>query len=160
MLGQGGELRDLREKVRALSAHEAELEARLDGERKSATEKLDLLLNAKENLSDSFKALSADALNQNNQAFLDLAKLALGQAQDAARGELEKRQQAISELITPVRASLEKVDEGIRKMSRLAWAPIPSCGSRCMGCVLSGNRESPGRHPDPDQRGLPPPGHV
>ncbi|HYW47817.1 MAG TPA: DNA recombination protein RmuC [Bryobacteraceae bacterium] len=58
----------------------------------------------------AFKALSSDALSRNNQAFLDLARATLAQTQEAARGDLEMRQRVIAELVTPVRASLDKVD--------------------------------------------------
>ncbi len=66
----------------------------------------------------AFQALSADALARNNQAFLDLAKTTLAQAQQAARGDLDLRQQAIHDLVTPVRASLEKVDAQIHDLER------------------------------------------
>jgi DNA recombination protein RmuC len=66
----------------------------------------------------AFKALSADALARNNQAFLDLAKSTLAEAQQAARGDLDLRQQAIRDLVNPVRASLEKVDTQIHDLQR------------------------------------------
>jgi DNA recombination protein RmuC len=69
-------------------------------------------------LSDNFRALSADALARNNQAFLELAKSTLAQTQEAARGDLEKRQQAIAELVNPVRTSLEKVDAQIQDLEK------------------------------------------
>ncbi len=64
----------------------------------------------------AFKALSADALARNNQAFLDLAKTSLAQTQEAAHGDLALRQQAISEMVTPVRASLDKVEAKIQEL--------------------------------------------
>jgi DNA recombination protein RmuC len=66
----------------------------------------------------AFRALSADALARNNQAFLDLARTALSQTQQAARGDLDLRQQAIAELVTPVRASLDKVDSKIQELEK------------------------------------------
>jgi DNA recombination protein RmuC len=66
----------------------------------------------------AFRALSSDALARNNQAFLELAKATLAQTQQAARGDLELRQQAISELVTPVRASLDKVDSKIQELEK------------------------------------------
>jgi len=66
----------------------------------------------------AFKALSSDALARNNQAFLDLARATLSQTQEAARGDLEKRQQAIADMVTPVRASLEKVDGKIQELEK------------------------------------------
>jgi DNA recombination protein RmuC len=91
---------------------------RLDAERAAAEQKLAVWNDAQQKLSDAFHALSADALTRNNQAFLDLAKSALGQAQESARGELEKRQQAIAELLAPVRTSLEKVDSKIQDLEK------------------------------------------
>ncbi len=66
----------------------------------------------------SFRALSSEALARNNQAFLDLAKTALAQTQEAARGELALRQQAIADMVSPVRASLDKVDGKIQEMEK------------------------------------------
>jgi len=50
------------------------LTTRLEEERKASLEKIELLHNAEDKLADSFKALSADALRNNNQSFLQLAK--------------------------------------------------------------------------------------
>jgi DNA recombination protein RmuC len=66
----------------------------------------------------AFQALSADALARNNQAFLDLARATLAQTQEASRGDLEKRQQAIAELVAPVRTSLDKVDSKIQELEK------------------------------------------
>ncbi len=72
----------------------------------------------RQEIESTFQALSADALARNNQAFLDLAKATLAETQQAARGDLELRQQAISELVTPVRASLDKVDSKIQDLEK------------------------------------------
>ena len=77
-----------------------------------------VLRRGKQETETAFKALSADALARNNQAFLDLARSALGETQQAARGDLEMRQQAIVELVTPVRASLDKVDSKIQELEK------------------------------------------
>jgi len=66
----------------------------------------------------AFKALSSDALARNNQAFLDLARAALAETQLAARGDLALRQQAIGEMVAPVRASLDKVDSKIQELEK------------------------------------------
>jgi DNA recombination protein RmuC len=77
-----------------------------------------LLRGRKRELADQFLALSADALARNNQTFLDLAKASLGHAQEAARGDLDMRQQAIAQLLTPVRTSLERVDCQIQELEK------------------------------------------
>lgn len=69
-------------------------------------------------LADAFKALSADALERNNQRFLDLAKLALERQQAEATGELELRQQAIGDLVAPMKESLSKFEQQIAGIER------------------------------------------
>ena len=100
------------------SARIAELETRIEEERKAGAEKLALLEDARGKLADAFHALSADALRKNNQSFLELAKETLEKFQEGARGDLEKRQQAIHEIVQPVRESLEKVDVKINEMEK------------------------------------------
>ncbi|MCC7200493.1 MAG: DNA recombination protein RmuC, partial [Gammaproteobacteria bacterium] len=82
----------------------------------ASADKLALLSDAQARLADAFKALSADALKTNNQQFLDLARTQLEQYQVAARTDLETRQKAIGDLVTPVKLSLDKVDEKIQQL--------------------------------------------
>ena len=94
-----------------------------------------LLLRArKQEMADRFPALSADALARKNQAFLDLAKASLGHGQEAARGDLEMRQQAIAQLMTPVRISLERVDCQIQELEKTRAASY--------GTLTSARRQS------------------
>jgi len=96
----------------------AVLQTRLEEERKSSQEKLTLLNNAESKLADAFKALSADALRNNNQSFLHLARQNLEVFQQTAKGELERRQNAIGDLIKPLKESLEKVDGKIGELEK------------------------------------------
>ena len=96
----------------------AVLQTRLEEERKANQEKLTLLNNAETKLADAFKALSADALRSNNQSFLDLAKQNLESFQQNAKGELERRQSAIGDMIKPLKESLEKVDGKIGELEK------------------------------------------
>jgi len=78
-------------------------------------------------LANAFSALSAEALQRNNQAFLDLAKTTLDRQQSASQNELEKRQLAISELVMPIRSSLEKFEQqvqGVEKARIDAYATL------------------------------------
>ena len=52
----------------------------------------------------------------NNQAFLELARAKLEQFQVAARGDLERRQQAVAQLVSPMRDTLEKFDVHVRAL--------------------------------------------
>ena len=99
-----------------VGAARAALEARFEETAHAAGEKLALLEDARRNLADAFTALSSDALARNNQAFLDLARATLATAQESARGDLDQRQQAIAELVKPVRESLDKFDVRVREI--------------------------------------------
>ena len=96
----------------------SEMETRIEGERKGAEERLALLQEAQQKLSDAFKALSAEALKSNNQSFLVLAKATLEKFQETARGDLEVRRNAIDQLVKPLKESLEKVDGKIQEIEK------------------------------------------
>jgi len=106
------------ETERNLREQGVELKTTLQQERKQGEEKLAVLDDAQRKLSDAFKALSAEALKTNNQSFLDLAKTTLEKFQESAKGDLDKRQQAILELVKPVRESLDKVDTKIQDIEK------------------------------------------
>ncbi len=96
----------------------AQLKAALEGERRAATERLASFNRATEELSEKFKALSRDALKDNNQSFLELARATLSQFQESAKGDLDSRQKAIDQIVKPLKESLEKVDGKIGEMEK------------------------------------------
>lgn len=67
-------------------------------------------------LADTFKSLSADALQHNSTSFLEMAQLALSSHQEKAAGDLTLRQQKIDALVQPLRQSLERVDTKIQAL--------------------------------------------
>jgi DNA recombination protein RmuC len=105
---------------RSLVESRARLESALDSERKTSTEKIELLTKAgdraAEDLQNAFKALAADALKNNNSSFLQIAQETLKRFQSDARGDLDARQKAVADLVAPVRESLTKVDAQIQQM--------------------------------------------
>ncbi|HOX02803.1 MAG TPA: DNA recombination protein RmuC [Candidatus Paceibacterota bacterium] len=104
--------------IAKLRESQAELNTLLQKERQAADEKLILLNEAQLKLGDAFKALSSDALKSNNQTFLDLAKTALEAFQQNARTDLTARQQAIDDLVKPLKESLDKVDGKIAAIEK------------------------------------------
>jgi DNA recombination protein RmuC len=84
----------------------------------SVEENLVLARQSYEKLSEAFKALSFDALEKNSKSFLELAKATLDKYQESAKGDLEKRQQSITEMITPVKETLGKMDLGMRQWEK------------------------------------------
>src|ERR1044071_3361888 len=97
----------------------AQLLADLEGERRAAQERNESFKRVTEELAEKFKALSRDALKDNNQEFLNLARATLEKSQVAAKGDLEQRRQAIDQLVKPLKESLEKVDGKIEEMERI-----------------------------------------
>lgn len=99
-----------------LEKEKAELTTTVDKDREAVAEKLQLLGEAKRQLSDMFAALSCEALKSNNQQFLDLAKQSFEGFQTGAQVDLEQRHKTIADLVAPVRQSLEKVDLRIQEL--------------------------------------------
>ena len=111
-------LESLRNEREAADRGWSEEKLRREAEAVSAAERLQELKELREKFETTFKALSADALQKNNQQFLDLAKTSFGKLQEGAKGDLEKRQQAIQEIVEPIRKSLQQVDEKIQTMEK------------------------------------------
>lgn len=105
-------------RITELAAAKERLSAELEHERRTGLEKLALLADAEMKLREAFQSLSAEALRQNNQSFLDLARTSLGEFQKSAVADLEGRRQAIGELVKPVRESLDKVDSKLQAVER------------------------------------------
>lgn len=110
------ELKTMREEFSSTKESLARVEAQREAELIAAAEKLALLEEAKANLQDSFKALSSEALTKNNESFLNLAKTTLEKYQEGAKGDLEKRQQAINKTVEPVGEALKIFNERVTKI--------------------------------------------
>jgi DNA recombination protein RmuC len=78
----------------------AVLRTTLEKEREAAAERLRLLADAQARLSDAFKAMSSEALQNNNASFLHLAKSTLERFHEPLRESLEKVDQRIQEIET------------------------------------------------------------
>lgn len=109
-------LSQLQGRITELTSQLTEATTLLNEEREHSQEQLQTFNQAQQRLTDAFKALAADALHHNNTSFLELAKSALERLQVDARGDLDKRQTAISELVKPVHDSLAKVDHHIKEL--------------------------------------------
>jgi len=101
----------LHEEIRGLAVSESQFKTRLEQEQKSLAEQKKLLNQARDQLSDAFKALSSEALQKNNQAFLDLAKQTFDKLHISAKGDLESRQNTISEMVKPLKSTLDELQK-------------------------------------------------
>ena len=66
-------------------------------------------------LREAFKALSADALKQTAPEFLRLAEQSFGRLQEAAKGDLAQRQEAIKGLVEPLKQQLETYQKRLQQ---------------------------------------------
>ena len=88
-----------------------EAEANLEQQRR-------LLEEATAKLTDTFGALSAEALKSNNQAFLALAKSTFETIHAQAKGDLEAQQSAIDGLLSPLKEALSRYEKQASEMEK------------------------------------------
>lgn len=69
-------------------------------------------------LTATFRAAAAEALEANNRSFLDLATTALERHRAEAAADLDARRTAVAHLVDPVKESLERVDRHIRTLDQ------------------------------------------
>ncbi len=101
----------------AESAQQA-LRAELERERAVHAERIRAYDEAGARLRDTFQALSAEALKQNNEQFLALAETRLQQTRTEAAADIDARKQAIEHLLSPLQKTLEQVDREIKDAER------------------------------------------
>ena len=114
----------LQAEVAAAKAEISSLTTKLAEQEKASKEKLALLDEARQKLSDAFRALSAEALKVSSTQFLELAKTNLDKYHEGAKNELEKRQKAIDELVKPLKESLTKVDDKLGKIEKVGFTTL------------------------------------
>ena len=131
LVQQESQLAALRQQESALAVRCAQLATELEKDQALFAERQATLEAARDSFADAFKLISADALEKNNQSFLELARATLETQQAAAlasaRSDLDKRQLAIGELVAPVKTSLEKFElqiQGIEKTRIDAYATL------------------------------------
>jgi DNA recombination protein RmuC len=100
-------------------ARTARLEATLEQERKSASDRIATLQENESRLTDTFKALSGDALKSNNETFLQLARTTLDKYQDGAKNDLEQKRKDVESVVKPISESLEKVNAQIQELEKI-----------------------------------------
>jgi DNA recombination protein RmuC len=128
VVGAGAVLAIVRVRLRKLSAEAVraveldralvKVQSDLEHERSRGEERLATLGDAQERLSDSFKALSAEALQSSLAQLAELSKAQLQTAQAQATGDLEKRQAAVESLVAPLREQLGRVDSQLMSLDQ------------------------------------------
>ncbi|HEY3930803.1 MAG TPA: DNA recombination protein RmuC [Verrucomicrobiae bacterium] len=101
------ELEKLRGQFSEAGNARAAAEAKQSAAENLSAEQRGLQAKALNDLRDTFKALSADALKQSAPEFLRLAEQSFGKFQETAKGDLAQRQEAIKTLVEPLKQQLE-----------------------------------------------------
>jgi DNA recombination protein RmuC len=131
------ELAALRTRLESEIQARTKAESSLLEERKRLEEQRSLLSEAHEKLKDTFHSLAAQALNTNNQSFLELAKSTLEKYQTDARRDLEQREKAVENLVSPIKSSLEKVDAQIQQIEKTRAAAYGDLTSQVRSLIGS-----------------------
>jgi DNA recombination protein RmuC len=126
----------LQSEVSALKTEAAALNTRLEKEREAAEEKQRLLEEMRAKLSDAFKAVSSEALQNNNQSFLDLATQVLNRFHQAAKDDLESKRVQITREISPVKECLEKFDRNVQELEKARIGAYEGLKAQVEGLVL------------------------
>jgi DNA recombination protein RmuC len=96
-------------KASELDREVVRLTAELRHEREAAADR--------QRMSDSFKALSAEALQASMSQLTELARAQLKTTQAEAKGDLDKRQQAVEQLVAPLKEQLGRVDAQLLRLN-------------------------------------------
>ena len=108
----------LQQQVTQLTANLAGLKAQSEQRMAAIQEKEGLIEQARKNLGETFKALSADALQQNNKTFQQLARATIENLYSRADADLEKRQSTLDQLVKPLQSSLDVVNNRIKELEQ------------------------------------------
>lgn len=115
----------------------ARLQAELEQERSARSVQERTWTQAEQAFREAFGALSAKALHDNNEAFLELANMRLRQARMEAASDVEARKTAIEALLSPMAKTLERVDAEVRDAERRRHAESAELLQRV--ALLDGN---------------------
>ena len=101
------ELRSEREARASESAARAAVQAHLEASEEKH-----------QRLQETFASLSRQALDANTAHLVQLAEQVVRRAQESSQAELDRRAQAVEEMVRPVKESLGRVDEKIGKLEK------------------------------------------
>ena len=114
VLGRQETARRVAEATAESAARLAAAEARLQG----TADRQTLLERAEGTLREAFRSMASEALQANSQSLSALSHATLETTQEHARGDLDRRQVAIAELVRPIAETLKAVDERLTSVER------------------------------------------
>jgi DNA recombination protein RmuC len=106
------------DRLRRAEAEATSATASLRAEREAAVGREQMLARRDEELTQAFRALSADALAANNEQFVRLAEGRIKEAAAALSGDAALRDKAIGALLDPMSAALQRVEGQLRDVEK------------------------------------------
>ncbi len=95
-----------------------ELNTQLKVEQTQYSEKIEALRESREQLKETFSALSKHALDANSESFLQLAQQKLGLFETRAQANLNEKEKAIETLLKPMAEALNKTEKQITEIEK------------------------------------------
>ncbi|MFN8573654.1 MAG: DNA recombination protein RmuC [Gemmatimonadaceae bacterium] len=92
--------------------------ARLRAERDAAVARAEAHVQDRQQLRDAFQSLGVDALRQNGELFLQVARAELDRSTTHAQVSLAERERAIALLVEPIREGISRYDDKVSELER------------------------------------------
>jgi DNA recombination protein RmuC len=131
-----GELTLVREQLIAVESARSALEARLH----AVGDQQALLDRAQKRMEDSIAVAARQALDANSAHNVQLAEQVLLRAQESSKAELEKRAQAVEQIVKPVEERLHSVAEKIGKLEKSNEVATAAIGVHVQSLITSEER--------------------
>ncbi|NOY69579.1 MAG: DNA recombination protein RmuC, partial [Deltaproteobacteria bacterium] len=96
----------------------ASMESTLAHEQKAAAEKAKAFESMRDTMLESFTALSSRALKENNQSFMEIAKVTFTGYVENARKDFDHKKEAVKAFVAPLSEALIKYDQQVRSMEQ------------------------------------------
>jgi DNA recombination protein RmuC len=109
-------LQDLTSDLTASASEVSALRTNLENGKIQHAEQQKMLEDTKKSMTDSFKSLSAESLQANNTAFIQLAEQLQSKFQAKTESTLESKQDDIKKIVEPIRETLQKFEEKVQNL--------------------------------------------
>ncbi len=118
VIGREQQARELSDLRASKDAEVSELRIQIGRLEAGEASKEEAVETYKETLLDTFKSAAGDALQQNNEQFMELAQTTLGEKMASSKGDLDQRKAAIEEMLKPMKSALDKYTERINSLEK------------------------------------------
>ncbi len=125
-----GELRETEARLSSLDRELAVARERVATGAQLVNEQKKFIESSRKELEDAFQSLAAAALKGTSEQFLTLAQQRLETTRTRANADLEERRQAVENLVTPLRETLEKLDRKTTELERSRAADTSRIGEQ------------------------------